>query len=94
MKAEQPLKRAAYRTLLAGGIALAGLGLASGTASADPDIPIPGISDLGGGGMSDIGGLMAECGICQQLIPVVMAQLPMGDIMEATGGLGGLGGLG
>lgn len=93
MKAKQPLKRAVYRTLLAGGIAIAGLGLASGTAQAEPDLPIPDIGelgDLGGmGGMGGISSLMEECGgICQQLVPVVMAELPMGDILELTGGLG------
>jgi hypothetical protein len=70
MKANQPLKRAVGRTLLAGGIALAGVALASGTAQADPDIPF-----LPGGG-SGASGFLDKCSMCESLLPVVIANMP------------------
>lgn len=87
MKPRQPLKRAVGRTLLAGGIALAGLALASGTAQAEPEIPFA--PDISGAG-----GLLDECGMCQRLLPavlpVVISEMPP-EMLEVAGNLAGLG---
>lgn len=87
MKDNQPLKRAVGRTLLAGGFALAGVALASGTAQADPDIP------FAPGGMSDAGGFLDSCSVCQSLLPVVISSVPPEvfssvppEVLELAGG--------
>ena len=87
MNEHQPPKRAVTRTMLAGGIALACLGLGSGTAQAAPDVDVP------SPGLSEVGGLLAECSVCMDLLPSLLPVLDQVPLDSLPGGfeLPGLG---
>ena len=63
MNTNQPLKKMIVGALLSGGVALAGLGLTAGTASAAPDNPGPTID------YPDWGGTVVECKQCGRTLP-------------------------
>ena len=63
MNGNQPLKKMIVGALLAGGVALTGLGLTAGTASAAPSDPGPTID------YSDFGVPIVECIQCRRAVP-------------------------
>jgi hypothetical protein len=79
--------------LVSGGLAVAGLGLGAGTASADPGSGLGGI--LGGGGGGGTGGLLSKVDELQPIIDAVkddpkgMMQAVLDNPSDLIGLLGG-----